>query len=295
LPTSGLAESSRLIDKLDVRRMHFLASTIMSNDSNARANPSPQVASEDDYRSFCAALSESARGRDFLAEYARRNRNADTEMLLLALGRLEAQVRSHIGAPEADRIRQELRALLAAIGTTRPEIDESPSAIRAAKLAALLGFVVHRIEVIVAPTREQSILPDEVAALVMPERAAEAARSALAVVPAPDEPELPIPSPTAAQPPAPISLVRNAPAIPEVAFAEGARAEPAAAEPAVVKPATVEPSAVKTVPPAPISLPVPVATEIDVPVPKAATALPPIDPLASIMALSEAERIALFT
>ena len=45
---------------------------------------------EDDYQAFCQTLSESERGRAFLAEYARRNRNADTEQLLAAIAQLQS-------------------------------------------------------------------------------------------------------------------------------------------------------------------------------------------------------------
>jgi hypothetical protein len=49
----------------------------------------PGEARERDYEALHAALSASARGRIFLAEYARRNRNADTTVVLDALSRLE--------------------------------------------------------------------------------------------------------------------------------------------------------------------------------------------------------------
>ncbi len=71
--------------------------------------------SELEYRAFCTVLEASARGRGFLAEYTRRNRHANTELLLMALDRLEGLVRSQAATSEADRIRQELRALLAAM------------------------------------------------------------------------------------------------------------------------------------------------------------------------------------
>ncbi|MEI9804911.1 MAG: hypothetical protein WDN48_11205 [Pseudolabrys sp.] len=262
------------------------------------ASAQPNVVIESDYQAFCAALSESARGRAFLTEYARRNRHADTGMLLAALDRLEAQMHRHAAAPEADRIRQELRALLAAIQTTRPEIDDSPNAIRAAKFAALLGFIEHRIDVIAAASREESILPEEVAALVMPDRAAEAARSALAVVPMPEQPELPMPTPLLTQPPmeivrapapqalaaaapAPAEIRRAASVIPEVTFAFGsAPAQKTAGEVAAIDAAVAE-----------LNAPMPVT----IGEPETAAALPAADPLAAIMALSEAERIALFT
>jgi len=249
----------------------------MPTDPLARTSTQPDIV-ETDYQAFCAALSASLRGRAFLAEYARRNRHADTEMVLAALDRLQAQVRGQIAAPQADRIRQELRALLAAIRTTRPEIDDSPTAIRAAKQAALLGFVEHRIGALVAAEREASVLPEEVAALVSPERTAAAARSVLAVVPVPEQPELPIPAPAPIAA-APIALVRPAPAIPQVSFAGNAPVKPTAPEPVAV--ATV----VAPQPAAPVAPPAAIAATI-----KASP-----DPVAAIMALSEAERIALFT
>src|SRR5450759_2217190 len=89
-------------------------------------------------------------------------------------------------------------------------LDASAAAIKAAKLAGLIGFVQHRIESIVAPMRAQSPLPPEVAALVlMDDEAVEVARSHLVVVPRADEPELPIPAPAAGPQPA-IALVHAA-------------------------------------------------------------------------------------
>jgi hypothetical protein len=254
----------------------------MAIETKARANPPTNI--DDDYQAFSAALSESARGRDFLAEYARRNRHADTETVLAALERLQSNVRAQIAAPQttppqADLIRQELRALLAAVRATTPETNDSSSAIRAAKLAALLGFVEHRIEAIVAPPPEQSVLPDEVAALLLPERAAEAARSVLAVVPTPDEPELPIPAPAVQA--VEIALVREVADMSEVTFTEPPQA--LAPEPETVAAVAFEPIAL------------PIVAKAEIPALKAADTLPMVDPLAAIMALSEVERIALFT
>ncbi|MBI3702938.1 MAG: hypothetical protein HY244_03575 [Rhizobiales bacterium] len=317
--------------------------------------PLPEVAlSEPDYRAFCAALEASARGRAFLAEYARRNRHADTEIVLAALERLEAQVARQAASTEADRIRQELRALLAALAGAQPLIDASSAAIKAAKLAALIGFVRHRIESIVAPAREPSALPPEVAALIMldaepaEEPAPEAARAHLTVVPPAEQPELPIPAPAAGPPPA-IALVqampeappasetiqplpenaapapetiqpapeialpaseiiqRRAAFIPEVNLFDGAPvkaataahavaelavaaavvAETPVAKPAVAEFAELEIRIVETVAATP-----PPAFELTLSPP---TVKPPADPLAHIMALSDEERIALFS
>jgi hypothetical protein len=186
----------------------------------ALALPPPSQADEQDYEVLLAALSATARGRAFLAEYARRNRNADTTAILAALARLER--------------------LIAAKGTA-----ENPSS--------------------VAP----------------------AGPSRLAVVPQPDEPELPIPTPTAAQRPL-ITLAHDsllpprAPAqaqtgtaavIPEITWYD-------AGEAAEMKPPLSTPAAETQ------------GTAQDVP---AAEPLPEADPLAAIMKLTEEERIALFS
>ena len=44
---------------------------------------------DSEYKAFLTVLASSARGRAFLAEHARRARQADTEMLLAALARIE--------------------------------------------------------------------------------------------------------------------------------------------------------------------------------------------------------------
>ncbi|MFA6265628.1 MAG: hypothetical protein WC670_07945 [Pseudolabrys sp.] len=146
---------------------------------------------EDDYQSFCEALGSSERGRAFLQEYARRNRHADTEVVLSALNRLEETALEQRPAPDADRIRQDLRALLDTLRSARPQTDNSPSAIKAATLAALIDFAQARIEALVT-------MPDGVRVL-----------EALAAVPDPEQPELPIPHPVMAAPA--IALVQAAP------------------------------------------------------------------------------------
>jgi hypothetical protein len=234
--------------------------------------PPPSAPSEDDYRAFCAALETSARGRAFLAEYAKRNRNADTEMLLAALGRLEALIRTEGTALQ--RLRDELRMLLTAIRRARPDIEASNLPTKAAKLALLLNLLERRIDAMVEsrPAQAASAAP----AQALPAQPAEAARAPLAVVPLPEEPELPIPSPAGAQPPA-FALVGGSAAImPEVAWFDGA-AKPAA-KPAVTEQPTAAPLAAKP-PAAPAIKAVP----------------PPADALAALMALTEHERIALFT
>ncbi|MFL5088513.1 MAG: hypothetical protein ACJ8FP_27160 [Xanthobacteraceae bacterium] len=83
-------------------------------------NPAPL--SEADYSAIEAAVMETVRGRWFLAEYARRNRHADTLMLIAALDRIEAAVRGEGSLDSVDRIRFDLVDMAKAIARTKAEI-----------------------------------------------------------------------------------------------------------------------------------------------------------------------------
>jgi hypothetical protein len=258
----------------------------------------PGAPDEDDYQTFCAALSASGRGRAFLAEFARRHRGADTDVLLAAIARLEALMRRQQAGGEPAR--GELRGMLAAIRAVRPEIAASALPARAAKLAQLIALLERRIEALVQP-----------AAPPPPEPAGDVH---LAVVPAPEQPELPIPSPSAGEraltlahdrgpPPTPAQQAAPAGGAAAVVHAVGwlASLPPAASAAAATEPAAIAPAAAEASAPAPLA-------EADIPPPADAHAdedlwalstakiapLPP-DPLADLMLLSEEERIALFT
>src|SRR5215470_19222336 len=64
----------------------------MAEEPFALSTISPRPPVEGDYDAICATVRQSARGRWFLDEYARRNRNADTRLVLAAIGRLETVV-----------------------------------------------------------------------------------------------------------------------------------------------------------------------------------------------------------
>jgi hypothetical protein len=239
----------------------------MPTDTTARAQQLQPGAPDDaDYHAFCTALSESARGRAFLAEYARRNRNTDTRPLLSAIERLQISLASDPATPAEVLVKQKLRALLDDINTAQDEIEASVMAIRTAKLADLIAMVEQRLVEIMAPAMS-SPAPREPLPPPPPEEPAEEARTRLAVVPPSDQPELPIPSSAGAQPP-PIALVRIETAMAEVAFAEP---QPEPMEPKAAPPAAAP------IPPVPLKAPM------------------PADPLAAIKMLSEEERLALFT
>ncbi len=265
----------------------------MPTETTARAVQSPSDAG--DYEAFCDALSASARGRAFLSEYARRNRNADTEQLLAAIARLQTSVTASPASLASDLIKLKLRALLDEISAVQKDLEASVVAIRATKLAELVALVERRIGDIVALAHTGSPLPAE-AEVIGPSLTDEpidvVERTHLAIVPTPEQPELPIPSPVATQPPS-IALVRSEAIMAEVVFVEPLPEPPPEPPPA---------------PPLPDVQPISVTVEmqkIDAAISDPAQAMlaavlaakpaKPLNPLASIMALKEEERLALFT
>ena len=79
-----------------------------------------------DYDAILAAVTETARGRWFLEEYARRNRTADTRALLSALDRLENTMVARQGASVA-QIRAGLAELAAIVHRARADISVIPA------------------------------------------------------------------------------------------------------------------------------------------------------------------------
>ncbi len=75
-----------------------------------------------DFETIRLAVMETSRGRWFLDEYARRNRNADTERVLEAITRIDGAVRQHREASEMDKFRLDVLEMSRAIQRTRDEI-----------------------------------------------------------------------------------------------------------------------------------------------------------------------------
>jgi len=155
--------------------------------------PAPGPPSEEHYRAFCALLLQSERGRGLLAEHARRNRQADTETLLAAIMRIELRLKADPSV--AHRLRDDLRMLLVAIRMARPEIDTAGPVTQVTKLKPLLDLLQRRLDAL-AGTAVAAAAPTDKTAPALPG----AARGHLAVVPRPDEPELPISAPDAQAP-----------------------------------------------------------------------------------------------
>lgn len=78
----------------------------------------------EDYDAIEAAVMETSRGRWFLTEYARRNRNSDTDRILNKLERLERTIRRDRAVPDIDRIRLDLADMAEAITRTKQEIAQ---------------------------------------------------------------------------------------------------------------------------------------------------------------------------
>ncbi len=106
--------------------------------------------SEQDYDAISEAFMETSRGRWFLGEYARRNRNADTRMVLDAVARIEDNLAAQRQpAPENDGLAEALAAI-------RSAVEEA----RAAVSAALDGLA---LEENLAPVRKGARVIREIA------------------------------------------------------------------------------------------------------------------------------------
>jgi hypothetical protein len=150
----------------------------MPNEPLALALVPPDALDDAEYQALCDTLAQSARGRAFLAEYARRNRHAETEQLLAAIARIEARLRADASAVQ--RLRDDLRVLLIAIRLARPEIDAADPAAKAEKLAKLLDLLESRIDAM-SETKPVALFPST----------DEAPVAHLAIVQPPEKPELP--------------------------------------------------------------------------------------------------------
>jgi hypothetical protein len=84
----------------------------------------PQPPAAVDYDAICATMMESARGRWFLDEFARRNRNADTTLVLAAIERVETAIRGEHDRQSHQDFRAHLLDMAQAITATRAEVAE---------------------------------------------------------------------------------------------------------------------------------------------------------------------------
>jgi chemotaxis protein CheZ len=84
--------------------------------------PAPAPFTDADYEMIAAAVLETARGRWFMSEHARRNRHADTRLVLDAIEKLERMIGHRHDTVEAERMRVDLVEMMNAITRTKTEI-----------------------------------------------------------------------------------------------------------------------------------------------------------------------------
>jgi hypothetical protein len=101
----------------------------MANEAFALSPISARAAqpSEEDYDAISEAFMETARGRWFLGEYAKRNRNADTRMVLDAVERIEQSLAAQ-KQPDAESdngLAEALTAIRTAVGEARSAAAEA--------------------------------------------------------------------------------------------------------------------------------------------------------------------------
>ena len=97
----------------------------MTDGSLAIATMPPGLPADADYDALCEALMASARGRWFLQEYAKRNRNTDTLVVLDAIARVEAVVRGEQAHHATQGMRIELLEMARTIAQTRADVAEA--------------------------------------------------------------------------------------------------------------------------------------------------------------------------
>lgn len=78
----------------------------------------------EDYDAIENAVMETARGRWFLAEYTKRHRSADTEMLLEAIRKLEKNMKREGEVPNIDSFKLDIADMANAIERTKKEIAQ---------------------------------------------------------------------------------------------------------------------------------------------------------------------------
>lgn len=116
--------------------------------------PSPDVfaaPTDADYEAVIAALAATERGRNFLAEYARRHGHPDTRKLVRTIARLEAAVRAGPPPQVPTAFARGLADLAALIG--RIEAMLAPSA----SSSADIHFAIERIQDIATAVRKRDV------------------------------------------------------------------------------------------------------------------------------------------
>ena len=113
-------------------------------------SPHPTSISDADYDAIMDAVLETARGRWFLAEYMRRNRHADTLLVLEAIDELEEKLQERPTVEGVERMRTGILDMANAIARTKAEI----AAIKPTGQAGKIGTATNELDGIVEMTEK---------------------------------------------------------------------------------------------------------------------------------------------
>src|SRR6516162_9336403 len=138
----------------------------MAEEPFALSTVAPRSEDESDYEAICATVMESARGRWFLEEYARRNRQADTAVVLTAIERLENLIQLERAAQGSLAFRTVLLEMARTISEARgqtialdaPEESARPSNQRSSSRGEILA-TAERLQDVAWTMRERGIDP----------------------------------------------------------------------------------------------------------------------------------------
>ncbi len=109
---------------------------------------------EADYDAISDAFMETSRGRWFLSEYAKRNRNADTRMVLEAVARIEQNIAAEKDATPDDRLPEALATIRDAVQEARAAASQAVGALVAEESLASIRKGAQVIREILARLRE---------------------------------------------------------------------------------------------------------------------------------------------
>ncbi|MEW6643570.1 MAG: hypothetical protein AB1586_23880 [Pseudomonadota bacterium] len=272
----------------------------MANDAFALSpiSASSALPSEADYHAISEAFMETSRGRWFLKEYARRNRNADTAMVLEAVERIEGVLAAQKQpAPATIPIAETIATVRAIVEAARGTAAEALAGLNAEEARAptrkglrIILEIAWRLREIGYDNRICDILEAQANTIGANQDALATLQTNDAVLGAFDAilrqlgdlTDVPPPSATPATPDAHAvaeNVVSLKPAAPV------ARATPAEVAPAVTPPASAPAAAVEIAP----------APAAETPVAPAATAAPAAssieDEIAALTAMAVAERV----
>jgi hypothetical protein len=127
---------------------------------------------EADYDAISAAFMETSRGRWFLSEYAKRNRNADTRMVLDAVARIEQNLAAQKDAAPEHAVADALAAIREAVDQARTAastalggaaVDESLAAIQSG--AQVIRETLSRLREIGVGGRIYDLMDSQVSAI----------------------------------------------------------------------------------------------------------------------------------